>query len=66
MRKIHLIIFGHAHGRQIRLLEKEYMVKAKGLPKYDGEIFEQKLVVNKLLSNTLLISRVWNPTEIVL
>ena len=65
-RNIDLILSGHAHGGQIRLFGKGIYGKSQGfLPKYDGGVFDQKLVVSRGLSNTLPIPRLWNPTEIV-
>lgn len=65
-RKIDLILSGHVHGGQIRLIGKEIYGKSQGfLPKYDGGVFDQKLVVSRGLSNTLPVPRLWNPTEIV-
>ena len=65
-RNIDLILSGHAHGGQIRLFGKGLYGKSQGLlPKYDGGVFDQKLVVSRGLSNTLPIPRLWNPTEIV-
>lgn len=65
-RKIDLILSGHVHGGQIRLFGKGLYGKSQGfLPKYDGGLFDQKLVVSRGLSNTLPIPRLWNPTEIV-
>ena len=65
-RNIDLILSGHAHGGQIRLFGKGLYGKSQGfLPKYDGGVFDEKLVVSRGLSNTLPIPRLWNPTEIV-
>lgn len=65
-RNIDLILSGHAHGGQIRIFGKGLYGKSQGfLPKYDGGVFDQKLVISRGLSNTLPIPRLWNPTEIV-
>ena len=65
-RKIDLILSSHAHGGQIRLFGKGVNGKSQGLlPKYDGGIFDQKLVVSIGLSNTLPVPRLCNPTEVV-
>lgn len=66
-RDIDLILSGHAHGGQIRLLGKGLYGRSQGfLPKYDGGLFDKKLVVSRGLANTLPIPRLWNPTELVL
>ena len=65
-RNIDLILSGHAHGGQIRMFGKGLYGKSQGfLPKYDGGVFDQKLVISRGLANTLPIPRLWNPTEIV-
>lgn len=65
-RKIDLILSGHAHGGQIRLFGKGIYGKSQGfLPKYDGGVYDQKLIVSRGMANTLPVPRLWNPTEIV-
>lgn len=65
-RKINLILSGHAHGGQIRIFGKGIYGRSQGFfPKYDGGVFDEKLVVSRGLSNTLPIPRLWNPTELV-
>lgn len=65
-RKIDLILSGHAHGGQIRLAGRGIYGRSQGfLPKYDGGIFDEKLIVSRGLSNTMPIPRLWNPTELV-
>lgn len=66
MREIDLILSGHNHGGQIRLLGKGVYARNQGLfPKYDGGIFDNRLIVSRGLSNTLPIPRFWNPIELV-
>ena len=65
-RQIDLILSGHNHGGQIRLFGKGVYARNQGFfPKYDGGIFENRLVVSRGLSNTLPIPRLWNPLELV-
>lgn len=66
-RNINLILSGHAHGGQIRVFGKGIYGRSQGfLPKYDGGLFDNKLIVGRGLSNTLSIPRLGNPTEIVI
>lgn len=66
-RNIDLILSGHAHGGQVRILGKGIYGRSQGFfPKYDGGLFDKKLVVSRGLSNTSPIPRLWNPTELVL
>lgn len=66
MREIDLILSGHNHGGQIRLLGKGVYARNQGLfPKYDGGIFDNRLIVSRGLSSTLPIPRFWNPIELV-
>lgn len=65
-RNIDLILSGHNHGGQIRLFGKGLYARNQGFfPKYDGGIYDGKLVVSRGLSNTMPIPRLWNPTELV-
>ena len=65
-RDIDLILSGHNHGGQIRLFGKGVYARNQGLfPKYDGGIYDDRLVVSRGLANTLLVPRLWNPTELV-
>lgn len=65
-RKIDLILSGHNHGGQIRLFGKGLYARNQGVfPKYDGGLFDDRLVVSRGLSNTIPIPRWFNPTEIV-
>lgn len=66
-RNIDLILSGHCHGGQIRLFGKGLYGRSQGwLPKYDGGMFDNKLIVSRGLSNTMLIPRLWNATELVI
>lgn len=63
---IDLILSGHNHGGQIRLFGHGVYARNQGLfPKYDGGLFDNKLIVGRGLSNTLLFPRLFNPTELV-
>lgn len=63
---IDLILAGHAHGGQIRILGKGLFAYGQGfLPKYTKGIYDNKLIVSAGLSNTSKIPRIWNPTELV-
>lgn len=65
-RNINMILSGHAHGGQIRVFGKGIYGRSQGFfPKYDGGVFDNKLIVSRGLSNTLPIPRLWNPTELV-
>lgn len=65
-RNIDLILSGHNHGGQIRLFGKGVYARNQGLfPKYDGGVYDNRLVVSRGLANTLPIPRLWNPTELV-
>lgn len=65
-RNIDLILSGHNHGGQIRLFGKGLYARNQGFfPKYDGGIYDDRLVVSRGLANTLPIPRMWNPTELV-
>ncbi len=71
-RNIDLILCGHAHGGQLRYYNP-FHKKWEGLyapgqgffPRYTSGIIDNRLVVSRGLSNTLLIPRLCNPPEIV-
>lgn len=66
-RNINLILSGHCHGGQIRLFGKGLYGRSQGLlPKYDGGIFDNKLIISRGLTNTMIIPRLWNATELVI
>lgn len=66
-REIDLILSGHCHGGQIRLFGKGLYGKSQGLfPKYDGGVFDNKLIVSRGLTNTAMIPRLWNAIETVI
>lgn len=65
-RNIDMILSGHNHGGQIRIWGKGLYARNQGFfPKYDGGMYDNRLVVSRGLANTLPIPRLWNPTELV-
>lgn len=65
-RKIDLILSGHAHGGQVRLLGHGLFAYGQGLfPKYTDGFIDGKMIVSRGLSNTSRIPRIGNPTELV-
>lgn len=64
-KNINLILSGHNHGGQIRLFGKGVFARNQGFfPKYDGGVFDNKLIVSRGLSNTIPIPRLFNPIEL--
>ena len=69
-RRIDLILSGHAHGGQIRLLGRGLFAPGQGcMPKYTAGMHKGRygrLVISRGLANTSQpIPRLWNPPEIV-
>ncbi len=66
-RSIDLILSGHAHGGQIRLIGYGIYAPGQGFfPKYTSGIYDGKLIVSRGLANTLsFIPRLANPKELV-
>jgi predicted MPP superfamily phosphohydrolase len=65
-KNIGLILSGHAHGGQIRIFGRGLYAPGQGvLPKHDGGVFENRLVVGRGLANTAFFPRFFNPCEIV-
>ena len=63
---IDLIISGHAHGGQIRLINHGLFAPGQGLlPKYTSGIYDEKLIVSRGIAGTELIPRINNSPEIV-
>lgn len=63
---IDLTLSGHNHGGQIRLFGKGLFSSGSGLfPKYDGGLFENRIVVSAGCSNTVAMPRFKNPRELV-
>lgn len=64
---VDLVLSGHNHGGQIRVLGKGLFSSTCGfLPKYDRGVFENRLVVTAGCSNTVSIPRINNPREAVI
>lgn len=66
-KSLDLILSGHAHGGQIRILNHGIFSPGQGLfPKYTKGFFDGKLIVGAGLANTGGIVPRWgNPTEVV-
>ena len=65
-KRIDLILSGHNHGGQIRIFGKGLYARNQGIfPKYDGGVYENRLVVGRGLSNTMFVPRLFNPVELV-
>lgn len=67
---IDLVLFGHAHGGQVRLFGRGVYAPGQGwMPKYTSGVFEGehgKMLVSRGLANTAgPVPRVFNPTEVV-
>ena len=65
---IDLIIAGHAHGGQIRILNRGLYAPGQGLfPKYTSGYIDNKMVISRGLSNTIkFIPRINNSIEFVI
>ncbi len=62
---IPVIVSGHAHGGQIRLLGRPIFSPGQGLfPRYAQGLHEGRLVVSRGLGNHTVIPRFWNAPEI--
>lgn len=66
-RDIDLVLSGHAHGGQVRLLGRGLFSPGQGiLPRYTRGLYDGRLVVSAGLANTVpKIPRLFNPTELV-
>jgi len=65
-RDIHLILSGHAHGGQIRLLGRGLYAPGQGLfPKYTGGVWGNMVISRGLTNTGGVIPRLFNPCEIV-
>ena len=61
---IPLTLSGHTHGGQWRLGGRGVYAPGQGFrPRYDGGLFENRLIVSRGLSNTTWIPRFGNPRE---
>ena len=68
-RNIDLVLAGHAHGGQVRLLGHGIYAPGQGIfPKYTSGIHIGKqgmIVISRGIANTSRVPRLWNPPEIV-
>ena len=69
-RSIDLVLSGHAHGGQFRLLGQGFYAPGQGwFPKYTSGVHKGphgKLVISRGLSNpAAMVPRIFNPTEVV-
>lgn len=64
---IDLILSGHCHGGQLRLLGRGLFAPGQGLlPKYHHGVYHGRMVVSAGCANTAPIPRLGNPTEVVI
>ena len=65
-RDIDLILSGHAHGGQIRLLGQGLFAPGQGvLPRLTAGVKDGRLVISRGLANFQRVPRLFNPTELV-
>ena len=63
---VDLVISGHAHGGQWRMFHRGLYAPGQGwFPQYTSGVYENRLVVSRGLTNTVLIPRFHNPPETV-
>jgi predicted MPP superfamily phosphohydrolase len=63
---IPLVLSGHAHGGQWRVLNRGIFAPGQGLfPRYTRGLYDGRLVVSAGLSNTANLPRINNPVELV-
>ena len=61
-----LVLAGHAHGGQWRILGQGIFAPGQGLfPKYTSGLYENKLLVSTGLSNKTKIPRIFNPRTLI-
>ena len=62
-----LILSGHAHGGQWRILGQGIFAPGQGLfPKYTSGLYENRLLVSTGLSNKTKIPRIFNPRTLII
>lgn len=65
-RDIDLVIAGHAHGGQIRLLGRGLYAPGQGLfPKYTHGLVDDRLIISAGVSNPVRMPRWGNPCEVL-
>jgi len=61
-----LILSGHAHGGQWRILGRGVFAPGQGLfPKYTKGVYDGRLVVSAGVTNSSAVPRLFDPTEVV-
>ena len=65
---IDLTLSGHAHGGQVELFGQGLYAPGQGLfPKYTHGFYDQgKLLVNRGITNSTRVPRLWNPCELII
>jgi len=65
-KNIDLVLSGHAHGGQIRIKGQGLYAPGQGfLPRLTSGVVDHRLVISRGLANNTIISRQWNPEEVV-
>lgn len=65
-KNINLVLSGHAHGGQIRILGQGIYSPGQGLfPKLTGGVYDNRLIVSRGLANTAPFPRIFNKAEVV-
>lgn len=65
-RKLDLIISGHAHGGQVRILNQGLYAPGQGfLPKYTSGLYDGKFVISRGIAGTEIFPRINNEPEVV-
>ena len=66
-RALDLVVAGHAHGGQIRLLGQGLYAPGQGiLPRYTRGVYDRKLIVSAGAGNPARMPRWFNPCEVLL
>lgn len=61
-----LILSGHAHGGQVRLLGQGLFAPGQGVfPKYTSGLYHGRLLVGRGMANNAFAPRIFNPTQTV-
>jgi predicted MPP superfamily phosphohydrolase len=64
---IDLVLSGHAHGGQIRVLGQGIIAPGQGFfPKYTHGIYDNRLIVSSGVGNQFIVPRFNNPGEIII